>query len=1118
MPTEAKPLFRPDAMRPALSNFTLPPAAVAARPKIVNWATLLASTKADAFKETELLPDFLTDLFVYLLGYVGPASGSDAYTLKREATVEVDGKFADAVIGRFSSAGAAPAFVAAIEGKGPRDPLDRPFAGRKYSAVDQALHYAVNLPCDWYIVTNFRELRLFHKGHDQHTFEQFETSALALDDNALRKFVFLLGAQRVLPADRRCHLDILLDVSRKIGQELTVNYYREYSDLRRAMFTALRNGNPGVPAPQLLAATQKILDRVLFVAFCEDRGLLPTDSVAGAFRHTDPYNPRPIWDNFRGLFRAINEGNPRLDIARYNGGLFADDELLDRLNVPDTICAGFDKLAAYEYRPATLADDITEDGAGKIIDVEILGHIFEQSISDLEELHQQLAGGPAPDAKQSPPTKRKREGAFYTPSFVTRYIVAETLRPVLAERFESLRQQHEGDAPAAVRKVLADPSAYDLAELKPAQKKALAQFWEAWQDVLAAVRIVDPACGSGAFLIQAFEQLHDVYRQLNARLKDLRGQETLFDVDQQILQQNLFGVDLNPEAVDICRLSLWIKTAQVGKVLTSLDHNIRVGNSVIADKAVHPDAFDWRAGFPEVFTAGGFDVVICNPPYIRQEWISQFKPYLQQHYRAYDSVADLYVYFYELGLNLLKPGGRLGFIVTNKWLKAGYGEALRRLFAESAWVDSVIDFGHAKQIFPDADVFPSILVARKPDPSAAPETARVCSIPRELLRIDDLSRQIQAEGIAVPRNRLGAEPWNLESPGVVTLLEKIRRAGTPLKAYAKCVPLYGIKTGLTEAFVLNNSTRQALVSADPKAAELLKPFLRGQDIDRWRGEWSGHWMLAIRSSSNHEWPWSRAESQAESVFAATYPSVHAHLNKQRTALIKRQDQGEFWWELRACAYWSKFDQPKIIFPDLTWRSSFCRDDLGSLIGDTAFMLPISDLWALAVLNSPAMWAWLWRNTLHGKDDVLRLKTIYTETLPIPIPDTKTHSTVITAVERLLGLSQSQHEGRGILLDWLRAEFAVEKASQKLQNVAALDADTLIAEVKKARGKTKSLTAAGVKLLKDEYARTVAPLQTLAAEALQLERRVSDLVNAAYGLTPEEVALMWQTAPPRMPIT
>ncbi len=314
--------------------------------------------------------------------------------------------------------------------------------------------------------------------------------------------------------------------------------------------------------------------------------------------------------------------------------------------------------------------------------------------------------------------------------------------------------------------MLEDPAAYEPSSLRPTQRAALVQFWEAWVDDLATLRIVDPACGSGAFLIEAFEQLHAAYSQAKARLTELRGHK-LFDVDRQILQHNLYGVDLNDEAVDICRLSLWIKTAQAGKVLTSLDHNIRVGNSVIADPAVHPRAIDWKSAFPEVFAAGGFDVVIGNPPYVRQEWIARDKPFLEQHYRAYDGVADLYVYFYERGLKLLKPGGRLGFIVTNKWMKAGYGEPLRRFFGESAWVESVVDFGHAKQIFEDADVFPSILVFRKPTAEAPPATARVCAIPREQLRLDDLSEQIEEKGFETPRERLGGDAWTLEPPGVL---------------------------------------------------------------------------------------------------------------------------------------------------------------------------------------------------------------------------------------------------------------------------------------------------------------------------------------------------------------
>jgi len=1118
VPTEAKPLFRPDALRPKLRAFAMPPAASAAQPRLKQWADLLARESANQLKETELLPDFLRDVFVELLGYRGPAGGSAAYTLKREATIQVDGKFADACIGRFSTEGDRAEHVIALEGKGPRDPLDRPFAGRKLSAVAQALHYAVNLPCDWYMVTNLREIRLYHKGHDTFTYERFPIEALATTEAALRKFVFLLGAERVLPAAGKCHLDELLADSSRVLLEVTRNYYREYAELRRRTFEQLRDHNPDEAPAALLTATQAILDRVLFIAFCEDRGLLPDDSIARAYRHNDPYHPRPIWENFKGLFRAVDEGSQPLGIERYNGGLFARDELIDRLKVPDAVCQGFDRLAAYEYRPPAPADDEGGDEPARLVDVEILGHIFEQSISDLEELHQELSGESAGSALggKSAPTKRKKEGAFYTPPFVTRFIVSEALRPVLAERFEALRRQHERSAAAAVRPVLRDPNAYDVDQLTPAAKKALVRFWEAWQDELATVRVVDPACGSGAFLIEAFDQLHDCYRLSVARLTELRG-PFLFEIDRQILQQNLFGVDLNEEAVEIARLSLWIKTAQRGKVLTALDGNVRVGNSVIADPAAHPRALDWARAFPDVFQDGGFDVVIGNPPYVRQEWIAPYKAYLQEHYRAYDGVADLYVYFYELGLKLLRPGGRLGFIVTNKWMKAGYGEALRRLFGEAAWVESVVDFGHAKQIFPDADVFPSILIARKPTTERPPDQTRVCIIPREQLRVDDLSRQIAAEGVAVPRSRFAAAPWNLEPSGVAKLMDKLRANGVPLREFTGLPLLSGIKTGFNDAFLLDTATKDQLVKADPKSAELFKPYLRGQDVQRWQAEWNGLWMLAMKSSGNHPYPWADAGAEAEAVFAQTYPAIHAHLNQYREALIKRQDQGEHWWELRACAYWEAFDRPKIMYQDIAWQPRFCLDTRGTLSNNTVYFLTTADPWVTAALNAPVSWWYAWRNAQHGKDEALRFFSAFMEAFPIPRPTEEAAKQVASDVERLRTIAEEKHEGCRAILDWLRVEFDIEKPTLKLQEVTALDPDGLIAEVRKVRGKRKPLSVADVKRLKEEHARSVAPLQALAAEAVGLERRVSDLVNAAYGLTAEEVALLWQTAPPRMPV-
>jgi type II restriction/modification system DNA methylase subunit YeeA len=161
--------------------------------------------------------------------------------------------------------------------------------------------------------------------------------------------------------------------------------------------------------------------------------------------------------------------------------------------------------------------------------------------------------------------RRKKEGAFYTPAFITRYIVEQTLGGTVRTRFETQRRQHETEATGTARKPLADPDAYDAAALNDPQRKALIRFWEAWQEVLKSLRFLDPACGSGAFLIETFDQLHALSEISNARLEDLRGQRTLFDLDRQILQNNLYGVDLNAEAIQICQLSLWIKTAARGR-------------------------------------------------------------------------------------------------------------------------------------------------------------------------------------------------------------------------------------------------------------------------------------------------------------------------------------------------------------------------------------------------------------------------------------------------------------------------------------------------------------------------------------------------------------------------
>jgi SAM-dependent methyltransferase len=1112
MPVERKPLFRAEILAPRAAALPLGPEAEAARELLRKWARLLESAPAEGRTESELLPDYLTDLFYGVLGYRGPASAGERYTFSRERRVEVDGKFADAVLGDLGTG--RDRVLLALEGKGPRDPLDRPFAGRRMSAVDQAYRYAINLRCDWILVTNLREIRLYHKNHDQRTFERFEIQALATQEPIFRQLVFLLGANRVVPPTGPGHLDELLKASEQAGLELTRSYYAEYARIRREILAQLRAANPGVLPEILLFYTQKLLDRVLFVAFAEDRGLLPPETLLKALKHHDPYNPRSKWETFQGLFRAIDRGNGDLNIPGYNGGLFSKDPGLDAIQVPDSVCAELKLLGDYEYQSPSIVNG--ETSGARLVDVEILGHIFERSITDLELMEKELAAGVfALDRVE----RRRREGAFYTPRMITRFMVGRALRPVLADRFEDLRRRQQERAEKNAIKALDDPRVYDLESLKKPQREALKLFWDAWLGELEQVRVLDPACGSGAFLIEAFDQLHATYQEASDRLYELRGFRTLFDPDQTILEKNLYGVDLNEEAIQICRLSIWIKTAQRGKKLTDLDHTIRAGNSLVDDPEIDPrSAFDWRAAFPEAFADGGFDVVVGNPPYVRQERLGALKPYLEGRFQSYHGLADLYVYFFERGLGLLRPGGRLSFVVTNKWLRAGYSEPLRRLLSAEAWLETLVDLGHAKKIFEDADVFPSIVVLAKPRPEGKPPIPRVSVISRDDVRLDDLEQQVEEEGFELPRERLSAAPWMPEPDAVRALLAKIQGRGIPLAEYASLKTLRGVLTGFNEAFLVSSALRDRLIAEDPRLTDILRPYLRGQDVRRWRADWDRQWMLLLKSSDDQLWPWSHAEAQeAEKIFASTFPALYEHLAQWRSQLVARADQGRFWWELRRCTYYEEFKKPKILWQVIQFYPAYCFDSSSFLANDKIFFLPSSDLYLVAALNSPLLWWHNWRYLVHLKDEALTPTGYKMEKLPIAIPSDEMRQQVESRVRRLFSLEDERIQILALLNDWLKVEHGIVKLPRRLEDLG-LSAEDLIEEVRRARGKKKPLSAAALRNLREEHARTIAPLAERLRKVGQLEAELSDLVCQAYELTPEEIDLMWQTAPPRMPGT
>lgn len=1098
-------LFHSKTLNTALRAFSFPQDMEVRHQKLGTWIAALKTGTLDEIKEVSLHGSFINDIFQDVLGYCSVIQGAGkAWEINAEQTISDGGGSADAAIGFFTTADNPQGkvklqgkVVAPIELKGAKNDLDRPASGRSESAVDQGWRYANYTPdCRWIIVSNYRELRLYHTNKTPAYYEQFFLTDLA-DIEAFKRFYFLLCRRNFLPKNgvqTGSVIDRLLKDSDEAQEEITNKLYQEYKAIRLALVKHFRfTGSPDIPNRDrvLIEKAQKTLDRVLFIAFCEDKGLLPPKTLSNAHDNKDQYNPRLIWENYQSVFRWVDVGNDDPPVPGYNGGLFKFDPILDaQLTVPNPLCSQLNNLTRFDFD--------TE------VSVDILGHIFEQSVTDLEELNAESAGEEYNQKKG----KRKTQGVFYTPAFITQYIVEVSLGGYLHRREQELRDLF-------LISELAEES------VQPPKETAI-KFWETYRDeVLQKTRVIDPACGSGAFLIAAFDYLMQQYERVDRELNALGCQSNnrnYLEFDRTILINNLYGVDLQSESAEITKLSLWLKTAQAGKTLTYLDDNIKAGNSIVSDSNVADRAFDWQAEFPLIFADGGFDVVIGNPPYVRQELLSPIKPYLQANYESYNGVADLYTYFYELGLKILKPGGVLSYIVTNKWLRSGYGEPLRKFFVSQGILEQIIDFGHAP-IFEDADTFPCIVAVRKPHPSPSiseteseidrgksepNSSAIVCPVPREELASINLTQYVQQHGYQISRSRFSASAWSLEPPAVDDLMQKIKQVGVPLKDFAGVKPLYGIKTGFNEAFLIDETTKNSLVQADVKSAEIIKPLLRGQDIKRWYPQWDEVWIIFAHRDMDIE----------------NYPLIKSHLGKYRTKLEVRAGK-QLWWQWQASpSFCNLFQQPKLIYQEIQFHPAYSYDNSGYLTNNKAFIIPTSELYILGVLNSALMWWHNWRYLPHMKDEALSPVGELMEKLPIAPPTDQIRAEVELIVSRLIEITKTNQETHRDVLQWLEITYIIDKLGQKLEDFSALSFAEFVAEIRKRMPKTKSsdpLGVAGVKAVRETYNEYAPAIQSRKAEALRLEHRLSDLVNQAYGLTPEEIDLMWKTAPPRMPI-
>lgn len=548
---------------------------------------------------------------------------------------------------------------------------------------NQAFGYKNNQPdCLYVITSNFEKVRFYIDNAIE--FLEFDLFRL---DRAGFELLYLCLAFENLAANLPKKIK---DESTGREDKITKELYKDYSLFKRELYQNLVQLNPEFAPLELFTKSQKLLDRFLFLLFAEDRHLLPPNSVRvilqdwRKLQHLD--EEIPLYNRFKKHFGYLNTGfkGQKHSVFAYNGGLFKPDAVLDSILIDvELLYRHTFKLSEYDFASE--------------VDVNILGHIFENTLNELDEIKAQLAGQEIDKSK----TKRKKDGVFYTPKYITKYMVENTVGLLCKEQKAALKLKEEDYTTDRKR--------------QKATRQLLLDKLTVYRNWLLNLTICDPACGSGAFLNQALDFLISEHRYVDELTAKLFGDAlVLSDVEKSILENNLFGVDLNEESVEIAKLSLWLRTAQPNRKLNDLNNNLKCGNSLIDDPAVAGDkAFNWQQEFPQVFEKGGFDVVIGNPPYVfsRENFKQVEKDYFVRNYNSAKYQINTYLLFIEKTAQLNKLKGIFGLIVPNAWLMVYSGEGLRRYLLENCKVNKIVNLSGYS--FESANVETVILIAEK---------------------------------------------------------------------------------------------------------------------------------------------------------------------------------------------------------------------------------------------------------------------------------------------------------------------------------------------------------------------------------------------------------------------
>jgi len=767
------------------------------------------------------------------------------------------------------------------------------------------------------------------------------------------------------------------------------------------------------------------------------------------------------------------------------------------------------------------------------LDPELLGQVFENLLASYNP--------------ETETTARKQTGSFYTPREIVNYMVNESLiaylKTVLVKNLEK-QLTFSLKTPPSQKKIIGRYDAVQ-AKLSPTSKKIskekrkqinqdLYHLFEYTEedhrfseeevnvliDVIDTIKIIDPACGSGAFPMGILHKLVYVLSKLDpenrkwkkkqiTKAKEIEvasSREAAIEDIEHAFEKNrldyarklylikncIFGVDIQPVAAQIAKLRFFIsliidqntddREKNRGlKPLPNLETKIVAANTIVGFEGEAPlksstiidlekelkkvrieyfdansrqkkreceekdktlrekigkllEAQDFSPGvtinlkkwdpynqnqFSDFFNPEwmfgekqGFDVVIGNPPYVRQEKIKDLKPILKNQYTCYTGMTDLYVYFYELGFSLLKTDGILTYISSNKYFRSRYGKKLRAFFSTNASILQLIDFGDAKVFTSIA--YPSIIVLQKLKPGFSDQFGRrrVQDKQEEKLpdvrafswkpgpSISEFADIFASQSFGLPQKELTADVWQIESPDILRLLEKLNESGKPLGEYVNNKIFRGIITGLNKALVVDGITRDRLINEDPACSKVLKPFLHGKNIKRWQVKFDDKYLITFESSANKKHPWSgMAEKEAEELFAKTYPSIYKHFQRYRAGLVKRDDQGHYYWELRSCKYWNDFKQNRIVWGNLAKQPQFSFAKAGFYLNAPAVMMVSDSKYLLGILNSTITQYLVSQSAAGRQGGFLEFKPMYIS--PIAIPKIPKNDKISTCVDKII---------------------------------------------------------------------------------------------------------------------